>query len=59
MKPLLATPTIHLPGGLIPGDLYWVDADADYVQECLQAGWLVPETNPLVIEEHLPQEDAQ
>lgn len=37
---VLARATIHLPGGLRPGGLYWVDASSDYVRDCLKVGHL-------------------
>lgn len=39
---ILARATIHLPG-LAPGYFYWVDADSQYVKDCIGAGILVPE----------------
>lgn len=42
-KPMLARATIHLPGGLQPGGVYWVDPRSEYVQECFERHYLVPE----------------
>lgn len=42
-KPVLARATIHLPGGLTPEGVYWVDPRSEYVQECFEKGYLVPE----------------
>lgn len=47
-KPILARSTAHLPDGIHPGKVYWVDPTPPYIQECIRAGLLVPvqETPP-------------
>lgn len=32
---------MHLPGGLVPGEVYRVDVETEYVAHCLRAGFLV------------------
>lgn len=40
---ILCRATIHLPGGLHPGWIYWVDGADPYVLNCLDKGYLVHE----------------
>lgn len=41
-EPILARATLHLPGGIFPGEYYWVDPGSDYIQSCLAREYFVP-----------------
>lgn len=53
-EPILARATLHLPGGIHPGEYYWVDPSSEYIQSCLAREYFVP-ADPAALEEGHPE----